>query len=133
MLFFPKISSKYDYIYQKLLEKSLKISSKIEANQISTEPKDRHSKLGFFAQSFHQEIQNKFSDKFINHLMPTLTNRENSVINYLSRGMTNDQVADKLNISFGTVRTHINNILHKLNAHNVTHACAIALQSKIIR
>ena len=38
LLFFPKISSKYDYIYQKLLEKSLKISSKIEANQISTEP-----------------------------------------------------------------------------------------------
>lgn len=95
--------------------------------------KEKHKTLSIFAHLFHQEVQDKFSDKFIAHLLPKLTNKEYSIISYLTHGYTNDQIGHKLNISFSTVRTHINNILRKLSARNVTHACVIAIQSKIIR
>jgi DNA-binding NarL/FixJ family response regulator len=38
----------------------------------------------------------------------------------------------QLGISFSTVRTHINNILAKFNAHNITHARVLALHMGLL-
>lgn len=43
-----------------------------------------------------------------------ITKREIEVINKLYRGLSNKEIADKLNISEATVKTHITNILNKL-------------------
>jgi len=47
-----------------------------------------------------------------------LTSREKEVINLMAKGYTNTEIANKLGISVGTVRTHVTNILQKLNVHS---------------
>lgn len=44
--------------------------------------------------------------------------READIITYLSRGLSNKEIADTLNISFTTVRTHVYNIFKKTGAGN---------------
>ncbi len=43
-----------------------------------------------------------------------LTKREQQVIDWVSEGITNKEIADKLNLSVYTVKSHIHNILEKL-------------------
>lgn len=48
-----------------------------------------------------------------------LSEREKEVVNLLALGMSNQEVADQLFISFHTVRTHRKNIFKKLNCSNI--------------
>lgn len=57
-----------------------------------------------------------------------LTQREVSVLQLIARGLTNQQIAEKLFIAEGTVRYHISNILSKLHLANRTQAALYALQ-----
>jgi DNA-binding NarL/FixJ family response regulator len=51
-----------------------------------------------------------------------LTTRENEVLRYLSKGLLYKEVANKLNITIGTVRQHIHNTYKKLHVQNRTEA-----------
>ncbi len=62
-----------------------------------------------------------------------LTDREVEVLQLISRGMSNQAIADALYISTGTVKTHVNSILSKLDANDRTHASIIAIRRGIIR
>jgi DNA-binding NarL/FixJ family response regulator len=55
-----------------------------------------------------------------------LTGREWEVIDLLDRGMTTDQIADTLVLSSETVRSHVKNILRKLDARSRREAVAAA-------
>jgi two-component system, NarL family, response regulator LiaR len=57
-----------------------------------------------------------------------LTERELKVLNLVSRGLSNQEIADALVISERTVRTHIGNILNKLHLANRTQAALYALR-----
>lgn len=57
-----------------------------------------------------------------------LTRRETEVLCSLARGLSNDGIADSLNISEATVRTHVSNILFKLGLDNRTQAALFALR-----
>jgi len=57
---------------------------------------------------------------------PGLTDRELDVLHALRDGLTNREIADRLVISPGTVRTHLENIFDKLGAHTRTAALARA-------
>lgn len=57
-----------------------------------------------------------------------LTEREKQVLDELATGQTNQQIADQLGISPGTVRVYVSNVLAKLGAANRTEAAAIALR-----
>ncbi len=46
-----------------------------------------------------------------------LTVRESEVLQLIATGKTNHQIGVSLFITEGTVKTHVNNILNKLNAH----------------
>ena len=52
---------------------------------------------------------------------------EQKVLQHLARGLLYKEVADTLNISVSTVRTHVWHIYRKLHAHNRTEAVARAL------
>lgn len=54
----------------------------------------------------------------------SLTQREREVLALLGQGATNRQIAQQMVISEGTVKTHIKNILRKLNADNRLEAIA---------
>jgi DNA-binding NarL/FixJ family response regulator len=61
-----------------------------------------------------------------------LTEREVSVLQRVAAGKSNKIIAAELNISEGTVKTHMKSILPKLDATDRTHAVMIALKRGIL-
>jgi NarL family two-component system response regulator LiaR len=57
-----------------------------------------------------------------------LTERELEVLKLLAKGMSNQEIAEKLFIGEGTVRTHVSSILDKLHLANRTQAALYALR-----
>ena len=51
-----------------------------------------------------------------------LSERESEVLEHLSKGLSYEQIADNLFISYGTVRKHVENIYRKLRVNNRTEA-----------
>lgn len=62
-----------------------------------------------------------------------LTERELDVLRLIAAGNSNKKIADHLMIGEGTVKTHISNIISKLNANDRTHAVTIGLRRGIIK
>lgn len=58
-----------------------------------------------------------------------LTTREREILDLLGRGMDRAQVAKQLNLSRNTVRTHVQNILGRLDVHSTLAAVAIGRAS----
>jgi NarL family two-component system response regulator LiaR len=61
-----------------------------------------------------------------------LTEREIEVLQLVAQGQSNRQVADLLTISEATVRTHVSNILSKLNLCSRTQAALYALREGLV-
>ena len=62
-----------------------------------------------------------------------LTERELEVLRLIVEGCSNAEIAGKLHITIGTVKTHVRNILHKLYADDRTQAAVRALRSGLIQ
>ena len=60
-----------------------------------------------------------------------LTERETEVLELVAEGLPNDDIADKLYISERTVRSHVSNILGKLDLANRTQAALYAVRKGI--
>lgn len=61
-----------------------------------------------------------------------LTSREHEVLVKMAEGMSNQEIANALFLSESTVKTHVSNILFKLNAKRRTQAIQVAKQLKIV-
>jgi DNA-binding NarL/FixJ family response regulator len=61
-----------------------------------------------------------------------LTKRELEILELIVYGCNNVQIADKLSITAGTVKTHVRNILNKLCVDDRTQAAVRALRSGLI-
>lgn len=59
---------------------------------------------------------------------PALTAQESRVLACIVEGMSNKEIAQYLRISYSTVKTHVANILRKLNVSNRTEASVLALK-----
>jgi DNA-binding NarL/FixJ family response regulator len=57
----------------------------------------------------------------------SLTSREREVMNLISQGLTNQQIAERFVLSEKTVKNHVNRIYGKLGASNRAHATALWL------
>jgi LuxR family maltose regulon positive regulatory protein len=64
------------------------------------------------------------SGRLVEHPIDPLTERELDVLAEIAAGYTNEQIADRLFISRGTVKRHTANIYLKLGAHHRTEAVA---------
>ncbi|MBM3143422.1 MAG: response regulator transcription factor [Chloroflexi bacterium] len=58
-----------------------------------------------------------------------LTGREQEVLRLIAEGLSNRQIAEKLVLSEKTVKTHVSNILSKLNLADRTQAAIYALRN----
>ncbi|WP_307975740.1 response regulator transcription factor [uncultured Streptococcus sp.] len=61
-----------------------------------------------------------------------LTARERDILNLLAKGYDNQTIADELFISLKTVKTHVSNILAKLNVTDRTQAVVYAFQHHLV-
>ncbi|WP_343730483.1 response regulator transcription factor [Duganella sp.] len=64
--------------------------------------------------------------------MSTLTPREIDVLRLAAVGNTNQKIGAQLSLSEGTVKTHMKNILGKMQARDRTHAVLLGIQRGII-
>lgn len=62
-------------------------------------------------------------------LTQVLSERELRVLQLVARGWSNQQIADELQISEATIRTHVSHILSKLNLDSRTQAALYALRA----
>jgi DNA-binding CsgD family transcriptional regulator len=62
----------------------------------------------------------------------SLSAREIGVLEELAMGTSTEEIAGKFHVSPHTVRTHIKNILRKLDARTRAHAVAIAYSEDAI-
>lgn len=64
---------------------------------------------------------------------PELTPRQLEILNSLSRGYSNAEIAEVFGINEFTVREHVANIMAKLDASNRAEAVAIALRRSLLK
>jgi DNA-binding NarL/FixJ family response regulator len=64
--------------------------------------------------------------------LPALTKREKEVLQLISEGLTNNQIAEKLFISPLTVDSHRKNLLTKLDVNNTASLIKLAVQNGLI-
>ena len=58
-----------------------------------------------------------------------LTNRESEILALLSEGLSNKEIADRVDISYDTVRAHLRHIYEKLHVRGRTEAVKMYLKS----
>ena len=87
-----------------------------------------------------QEIRSKFelnsTENYTNNLSITvnpLTQREQEILSLIAQGKTNQEIAEELYITTGTVRVHVHTILHKLEVRDRTQAVIVAMQAGLIK
>lgn len=61
-----------------------------------------------------------------------LTQREHDVLVKMTEGLSNQEIAEALYVSESTIKTHVSNILFKLDAKRRTQAIQVAKQMKIV-
>ncbi|PMB07601.1 DNA-binding response regulator [Fischerella thermalis CCMEE 5328] len=87
-----------------------------------------------------QEIRSKFelklAENYTNNLsipVNPLTQREQEILSLIAQGKTNQEIAEALYITTGTVRVHVHTILHKLEVRDRTQAVIVAMQAGLIK
>lgn len=82
------------------------------------------------------EVTNKMMQRMRSNqdraLHEDLTEREQEVLLLMAKGMTNQQIADTLFIALKTVKTHVSNILSKLDVQDRTQAVVYAFSHNLI-
>jgi LuxR family transcriptional regulator, maltose regulon positive regulatory protein len=61
-----------------------------------------------------------------------LSERELEVLKLIAAGKSNRRISSELFVSVGTVKTHINNLYRKLDAHSRTQAVARARELELL-
>lgn len=84
-----------------------------------------------------ESLENKLSKLFSlskedNNDKEALSQREKEIVSLVVKGLTNQEIADKLFLSIHTVITHRRNIARKLEIHSATGLTIYAIVNKIV-
>ena len=78
------------------------------------------------------EVTHKMMERLTKKQEPVLhedlTNREHEILMLIAQGKSNQEIADELFITLKTVKTHVSNILAKLDVDDRTQAAIYAFQ-----
>jgi DNA-binding NarL/FixJ family response regulator len=75
------------------------------------------------------EIASRLAERLCH---PDLSAREVQILRQLANGASNQEMADRLGVSLGTIKNQVASVLVKLGAHDRTHAVALALERGIL-
>lgn len=91
---------------------------------------------------FHPEITRKLVDRLRRLILDQqartqngpgeLTPRQFDILVEIAKGSTYNEIANKFVVTEGTIKTHIHNILRRLDCHNRTQLVAYALRKGLI-
>lgn len=86
----------------------------------------------FFTPSVAKKVlasfqQQKTTDEFVQ-----LTEKEREALKHLVDGCSYKMIADKMNLSFHTIHTHIRNVYEKLHVNSKGEAVAKAIKNKLV-
>lgn len=87
---------------------------------------------GHLAAKLLGEFATQLKDSDETNPLQELTSREREVLQLLTRGKTNKEIANGLGIAENTVKNHLKNILEKLHLQNRVQAVAFALSQGMI-
>ena len=83
-----------------------------------------------------EEVSIKIKEDELNgdrrKLHENLTNRETEVLHLIAEGLSNQEIADALYITLKTVKTHVSNILSKLEVSDRTQATIYAFKHNLM-
>lgn len=109
--------------------KNFKPGQLIEA--IHTVVKGEHYSKGFVSEILIENfLKSKSKKEGQNN---KLTERETEILQAITKGMTNQQLADNLHISVRTVEAHKSNIMKKLKINSTAELVVYAIKHKIVK
>jgi len=79
--------------------------------------------------NFNEENQKK---DVANSVVNSLSNRETQILKLIVEGLSSNEIAEKLNISLPTVKTHRSNLLNKTMCNNSASLIMFAIKNKIV-
>lgn len=85
-----------------------------------------------FEEEVTQKVINRETSQPISHLHDDLTNRELEILTYIAEGYSNQEIADACFITLKTVKTHVSNILSKLDVSDRTQAAIYAFKHELV-
>ena len=100
----------------------------VSASELRTIVANVASGEAYFTPTLAAELLTEFSRPRPPDAFATLTPRETGVLELLSKGLTNREIAGKLHLAEKTVKHHITVILQKLHVRSRTEAALMAVQ-----
>ena len=73
------------------------------------------------------EMEHARTNGCLQILLTTLTARERQIVRLVSKGLSNREVASRLNLTEGTIKAHLHNIYQKLAINNRTALAALVV------
>ncbi len=86
----------------------------------------------WFSSDLLQNVITKLNSKPKKNNSANLSDREVEVLQLICESLTNEQIADKLNLSFETIKWHRSNILSKTGCSNTAGLVIYAIKNQLI-
>ncbi|WP_455224460.1 response regulator [Granulicatella sp.] len=108
----------------------LKTSS---ASEIAQAIRDTYRGEGVFEKEVSVKLEHRHEVEEEFRLFEELTSREKEVLLLIAQGKSNQEIADECFITLKTVKTHVSNILSKLQVEDRTQATIYAFKHRLVQ
>ena len=108
----------------------LKTSS---ASEIAQAIRDTYRGEGVFEKEVSEKLEHRHEVEEEFRLYEELTSREKEVLLLIAQGKSNQEIADECFITLKTVKTHVSNILSKLQVEDRTQATIYAFKHHLVK
>ena len=108
----------------------LKTSS---ASEIAQAIRDTYRGEGVFEKEVSEKLEHRHEVEEEIRLFEELTSREKEVLLLIAQGKSNQEIADECFITLKTVKTHVSNILSKLQVEDRTQATIYAFKHHLVQ
>ncbi|GAA0484173.1 response regulator transcription factor [Alkalibacterium sp. s-m-22] len=103
------------------------------AQEIAKAVRDTYNGHNYIEDEVSTIMEEKKEESLKHYPHELLTNRENEVVQLISKGYTNQEIADELFITLKTVKTHVSNILSKLDVEDRTQVAIYAFRHDLVK
>lgn len=86
----------------------------------------------WFSSDLLQKVILSISSKAAKENTVELSERETEIVKYICEGLTNEQIAEKVCLSFDTVKWHRSNLLSKTGSSNTAALVMYAIKNKLV-